>query len=527
MPNGGTIRVIDVPDKSSKFLLGVDLGTSATKAALYDCSGTLVAEGRTEVPLYYPQPGAVEQDMQDFYQSAAVAIRQCMASCNVDPSRVAAVAFDSQMAGIGAIDEDFRPAARFDSWLDSRCEPFIAEMNRRCAARVTTLTGCPPTCDHGPKMLWWQHERPADYARIAKFLTPSAYVAGRAVKLRADEAFIDHTFLHFTGVSDALAGTWSAELCDTLGIDAHRLPRIVEPWTVVGGLSEEAARDFGLTPETVVAAGCGDTAAGALGAGVVRPGMLLDTAGTASVLACCTDRFVADTEHRALIVMRSVIPGVWNPLAYVGGGGLAAQWYGRTFSGDGAKDAGTDESYRELFATAAEAPPGCDGLLFSPHLGGRVCPSAPQMRGAWNGFSWGHTSKHFFRAILESIGYEYAWYLRILRGLAPELGFVEARVIGGGARSEAWNQIKADILSVPYQQLARKECGTWGSALVAGKACGLIPDLVAAATTLTPTAGKIVSPNPALRQTYDAALDRYLCWQKELETGCVTYDKRN
>jgi xylulokinase len=289
----------------------------------------------------------------------------------------------------------------------------------------------------------------------------------------------------------------------------------------------EAARDFGLKPETQVAAGCGDTAAGALGAGVVTPGMLLDTAGTASVLACCTDRFVADIDHRALIVMRSVVPGVWNPLAYVGGGGLALQWYGRGFSGDAAKAAGADETFRDLFASVLEAPPACDGLLFSPHLGGRVCPAAPEMRGAWIGFSWGHTRQHFFRSILESIGYEYAWYLRILRGLVPELSLVMARVIGGGARSEAWNQIKADILSVPYQRVARKECGTWGSALVAGKASGLITDLAEAATTLAPLAGKVLSPNPALRLTYDAALDRYLCWQQELEAGYATYDKRN
>ena len=378
-----------MPDKSKKFLLGVDLGTSATKAGLYDSTGTLLSEGRAEVPLYYPQPDAVEQDMQDFYQSAAVAIRQCMDACTVDPAAVAGLAFDSQMAGIGAVDEDFRPAMRFDSWLDARCKPFIAEMERRCGARVTELTGCAPTLDHGPKMLWWAHERPADYARIAKFLTPSAYVAGRVVGLRADEAFMDTTFLHFTGVADAVAGTWSAELCDTLEIDARRLPRIVEPWTVVGELTPEAARDFGLAPGTPVAAGCGDTAAGALGAGVVRPGMLLDTAGTASVLACCTDRFVADIDHRALIVMRSVVPGVWNPLAYVGGGGLAVQWFGRSFAADGSKAGGADE----FFAAVTDAPPACDGLLFSPHLGGRVCPAAPGMRGAWLGFSWGHTRK--------------------------------------------------------------------------------------------------------------------------------------
>jgi xylulokinase len=265
-----------------------------------------------------------------------------------------------------------------------------------------------------------------------------------------------------------------------------------------------------------VAAGCGDTAAGALGAGVVTPGTLLDTAGTASVLACCTDRFVADTDHRALITMRSVVPGIWNPLAYVGGGGLALQWYGREFS--------NHADYDELFTSALEAPPGCEGLLFSPHLGGRICPAAPEMRGAWIGFSWGHTRKHFFRAIVESIGYEYAWYLRILCGLAPELSLVGARAIGGGAKSEAWNQIKADILSVPYQQLTRKECATWGSALVAGKASGLIPDLTEAATALAPVGGKVLSPNPELRDIYRAALERYLYWQDQLKAGFENHD---
>jgi xylulokinase len=509
------------------FLLGVDLGTTGTKAALYDASARLVSEGRAEVPLHYPQPGAVEQDMEDFYQSAVVAIRQCMDSCRVDPSLVVGLAFDSQMAGIGAIDENFRPAMRFDSWLDSRCQPYIEDIDRHFADRVTALTGCPPTCNHGPKMLWWANERPANYARIVKFVTPSSYVAGRAAKLRAEDAFIDYTFLHFTAASDAAAGTWSQELCGALGIDAERLPRIVEPWTVIGELSSEAAQDFGLKAGTPVAAGCGDTAAGALGAGVVIPGMLLDTAGTASVLACCTDRFVADTSNRALMVMRSVVPGIWNPLAYVGGGGLAVQWYGRELSNQQTAGSSSDETYDELFADAVEAPPGCDGLLFSPHLGGRICPAAPEMRGAWIGFSWGHSRKHFFRAILESIGYEYAWYLRILRGLAPELNLIGARVIGGGAKSEAWNQIKADILSVPYQQLSRKECATWGCALIAGKASGLIPDLAEAATALAPVGGKTVSPNPALRATYDAALERYLCWQLKLKSGFQTYDKRN
>src|ERR1700734_1529266 len=110
--------------------------------------------------------------------------------------------------------------------------------------------------------------------------------------------------------------------------------------------------------------------------------MLFGAGGTAAVLACCTDRFVADARHRALMVMRSVIPGIWNPLAYVGGGGLALQWYGRGFSNNRKRGA-PGEFYDELFASAGEAPAGCDGLLFSPHMGGRICPAGPEMRGAW------------------------------------------------------------------------------------------------------------------------------------------------
>ena len=112
--------MIGIQGGGKGLLLGVDLGTTGTKAALYDASAQLISEGRADVPLYHPQPGSVDQEMGEFYQSAVVAIRQCMDSCGVDPSQVAGLAFDSQMAGIGAIDEDFQPATRFDSWLDSR-----------------------------------------------------------------------------------------------------------------------------------------------------------------------------------------------------------------------------------------------------------------------------------------------------------------------------------------------------------------------------------------------------------------------
>jgi len=416
------------------------------------------------------------------------------------------------MAGVGTIDADFRPATRFDSWLDMRCRPYIEQLDRDHGDLITETTGCPPTCDHGPKILWWMHERPHDYCRVAKFVMPTCYVAGRAAGIRADEAYIDYTFLHFTALSEAREGRWSERLCGLLGVDRDRLPRVVAPWDVIGELRPGAAHDFGLKAGIPVAAGCGDTAAGALGAGLVRPGLVLDTAGTAAVLACSTGRFVADRAHRALLTMRSVVPGVWNPLAYIAGGGLALRWFREIFTPG-------ERGYDAFFDLAKQAPPGCDGLLFSPHLGGRICPTAPEMRGAWTGFSWSHGRAHFARAILEAVAYEYGSYVQILGGLLPELELTEARVIGGGARSDFWNGIKAAVLGTPYRRVLRQESATWGAALIAGKAAGVIDGLAAHAEEHAALSADAIPPDPGAQPAYRRASEQYRAWQEHLRNG--------
>ncbi len=512
---------------TKQYLIGVDLGTSSTKAALYTLDGTRIAMASVEVPLYHPRPGVVEQENDDFYWTAASTVRQCIEESGIDPQQVAAIALDSQMAGVGSIDEDFNPATRFDSWLDMRCRPFIERIDRDHGDLVTQLTGCPPTCDHAPKIMWWQAEQPTEYAKVAKFVMPSTYVVGKMAELKADQAFIDYTYIHFSGLSDAQNGTWSTQLCDLLGVDISTLPEIVEPWRVVGEVRDAAAKEFGLAPGTVIAAGCGDTAANALGAGIVQPGMVFDVAGTASVLASCTDTYVADRKNRALLTMRSVIPGVWNPLAYIGGGGQALRWFRDQFynSFRGQGQAATAELYDALGSLAETVAPGADGLFFSPHLGGRICPATPEMRGAWLGFSWGHTQAHFFRAVLESVAFEYAYYLSILRELIPNLSLVEARAVGGGASSGVWNQIKADVLGVPYQRLQRAEFGTWGSAMIAGKAVGVFDDLAEVAAVHAKPAGESFKPRPEHQAVYEQLVQKYVNLQAKLRDVFVELDQ--
>ena len=504
---------------TKKYLVGVDLGTSGTKAAIFQIDGKKIAESSVEVPLYYPKPGIVEQETRDFYDTAALTIRRCVEKSGIDPQHIAAIAFDSQMAGVGLIDIDFQPVARFDSWLDMRCKPYIEWMDKDAGDLVTQLTGCPPTCDHGPKMLWWKNERPQDYARTAKFVMPGTYVAGRMAGLKADQAFIDYTYIHFSGFSDAKQTRWSEQLCSQFDLDMDKLPKIVEPWQVVGELTEKCAKEFNLAPGIPIAAGAGDTAANALGAGIVQPGMVFDVAGTAAVLASCTGSFVADAKNRALMTMRSVIPELWNPLAYIGGGGLALRWFRDQFynAKRGVSQPVEDDLYPAMIELAASVEPGSDGLFFSPHLGGRICPSSPAMRGAWIGASWSHTQAHFVRALLESIAYEYAYYLRILRELLPSLELIQARAVGGGARSTTWNQIKADVLGVPYQRLKGSEFGVWGAAMIAGKAAGVIDNLAEHAAKTVFTEGKPVQPDNDQHARYEPLIEKYIQMQQVLD----------
>ena len=254
-----------------KYLLGVDLGTSSTKAALYRLDGKRMAEISHEVPIYYPKPGIVEQENDDFYRTAAWTVSKCIEASGIDPKEVAAIAFDSQMAGVGSVDENYNPASRFDSWLDMRCEPYIKWMKDEAGEKVTRLTGCPPTCDHGPKMLWWKNERPEEYKQHRKI--PDAV----SIRCRENGWFERGPgihrlhFIHFSGFSDAEHTTWSKELCDPFQLDMAKLPRIVEPWHVIGEVTEISRKEFGLAAGTIIAAGAGDTAANALGAGHQPP----------------------------------------------------------------------------------------------------------------------------------------------------------------------------------------------------------------------------------------------------------------
>lgn len=467
---------------AAEYLIGVDLGTSEVKATLFDITGHALADATRPAPLRQPGPGLAEQEPDEFYKLTLVVIHEAVDKAGVGPGQVAAIGFSGQMAGAMGIDDRWQAVTPwYPSALDIRYQPYVTTMRQRAGSLLWASNGAAPFL--APRILWWAQEQAGIYPHIRKVLLISTYVIGRLAELTLDEAFIDPTYLTFTGVADTAQKSWSKELAEAFDIPLALLPRIVSCTEVIGKLSRKAAAACGLQAGVPLVAGAGDAAAAFLGAGVVEPGQLVDIAGTFSGFAVCLNRFVADTDREMLVCFASPIPGAWYAETYISGGGLTHRWFRDQFGREekALAEQGGSEAYHLLDEQAQQVPPGSEGLFFVPHLAGRACPEDPAVRGIWLGFTWTHTRAHFYRALLEGIAYDYADTLARIRAFFPDMAFDRVRVVGGGGSSPFWNQLKADVLGQPYARLERKDMSALGSAIIAGHAVGLFDDMAATA----------------------------------------------
>jgi xylulokinase len=492
---------------SGAFFIGVDIGTQGVKAAAFDADGRCLAEAFRKSELHRPAPGAVEEDPEQQVHSVCETIAECAgkAAGNGAP---AGLAIDGQMAGVIGVGADGRNVTPYDSWLDTRCAPWIENMQQEAGAEVVRKAGGPPSFNHGPKILWWKHERPETYARIRSFVQPGGYAAMRLCAMDGSAAFIDASYLHFSGFADTRRSSWDAPLCRRFGVDPGMLPRIVSSHEVVGSLAPSMARECALPPGVPVVAGCGDTAASFLSCGATRPGISVDVAGTASVFAATTDEFKADEQAMVLSCGRSAVPGLWHPYAYINGGGMNLDWFRERIAGAFAAAGQALPEFDRLAAMAAAVEPAEDDPMFVPHLGGRVSPSQPRLRGAWVGLTWSHGPGHLFRAVLEGVALEYGIYLRTLEALFGTGTVREVRVTGGGEKSAVWNQIKADSLGVPVVQVTGAGGAPLGAALLAGYGVSAFKDLHAAAERCIRT-GAITEPDARRAAVARRRIERY------------------
>ncbi len=486
-------------------LIGIDIGTQGVKAVLVDQHGVTLATAFRSSVLNRPSPGVVEEDPELQLKNVCEVVGEVTLTSGIKPDTVAGIGIDGQMAGIIGIGKEGHHLTPYDSWLDTRCAPYIDEMRDVAGQEIILKTGGPASFNHGPKILWWQRERPEIYKNIASFVQPGGYVAMRLCGLGASDAFIDTTYLHFSGFADNVKGQWDADLCRTFGVDLSILPEIVDPSKVIGRLNTNMAASCGLPEGIPVVAGCGDTAASFLACGATREGVCVDVAGTASVFAGTTETYAPDIENEVLGWGRSATPGLWHPYAYINGGGMNLEWFRKEL----ATRKGEDAVSLEVLNTQTENLHfAVDDPLFVPHLGGRNSPSWPKLRGAWAGLDWSHSLAHMYRAVLEGVALEYGVYRDALTGGVPDLNLREVRVTGGGEKSALWNRIKADVLGVDVVQVTRGEGAPLGAALLAGYGVGLFNDLNDTAARWIGTSAP-VQPDSERRAIYDIRLKRY------------------
>ncbi len=478
---------------AGKTLIGVDIGTQGTKAAIFEVDGTCLAEAFQKSELYQPSPGIVEEDPEKQLDSVCNTIRACLQKSKIRAESVKGIAIDGQMAGVIGLGKDGRHVTPYDSWLDTRCAPYITVMNKEAGDEILAKTGGPPSFNHGPKILWWMHERREQFKTIKSFVQPGGYAALRLCGLNSTKAFIDKSYLHFSGFADNKKGLWDKDLCGHFKLEMDLLPDIVASQSLIGEVVPGMAQKCGLEPGVPVVAGCGDTAASFLSCGATSAGICVDVAGTAAVFATTEAAFRPDIEHQVLGCGQSATPGLWHPYAYINGGGMNLEWFRRKIASCRVKTEGKTLSFEELDRLVRDINPQGDDPLFIPHLGGRVCPSQPDLRGAWIGLRWNHTLGHLYRALLEGVALEYGIYLEILGQIYKDFQPLEIRITGGGGKSQVWNQIKADILGIPVVRIARTEGAPLGSALLAGFGVGLYNDLHRAAGKWI-QAGKVTYP---------------------------------
>ena len=441
---------------SREAVIGVDLGTQATKVELVASDGEPLATRQVPVAYDSPQPGWAEQDASVLEDSALAAIR---AAIEAAPGvEVAGISVAAQMGGAIGIDEGFDAVTVHELWLDTRSDADRQAVLSADGDRIVAANGIIPFV--GPSVRRWLREEPALGSRLARVVAPGPYVMGRLTATSAAGAYCDRTQANMYGCFDARGNRWDGSLADAVGIPAGLLPRLVEPTTVVGRLSRHAAARCGLPDGVPVVAGVGDGTGGWLAAGGVRSGVCIDTGGSSAHFAITVDRFTPDP-RRVLTCMPAAVPGLWYLLGFTTGTGIAHRWLaGLLANGD----------YDGLEGQAAALPP--TALLCVAHLHGRVTPFEPAVKGAFVGFDEHTTPAHLYRAFLESVAFEIGEWVDEARRLLPDLRMAAASSIGGGSQSRLWAQIKADVLGVPYVRLRPFVNAARGAALVAAAAVG-------------------------------------------------------
>jgi sugar (pentulose or hexulose) kinase len=499
------------------LLLGVDLGTTAIKAALYEATGTLVAAAAREQALSMPSPGEVELDLEGYWGAFADLVGQLAHAAPGGAEDIAGLALSVQGETLVAADASGRALRPAIVWLDNRAS---AESDELCARfgnetifAVTGQTEMLPTWP-AAKILWLRHNEPATFGRTARWLLLEDYFVQRLT----GEAWCEGSLATSTCYWNFRTRQWWPEMLEAIGVEPSQMPSIGESGRPVGTLRAGVAQELGLRPETVVSLGALDQACGAIGVGNIRPGVFSENTGAALAVCATIDQPVLDPQRR-MPCHAHALAGMYMLHTFTSGG-IVLRWWRDAFTRSGVAP-GAPLEYDELTSSAASVPAGAEGVMVVPHLQGAMAPDPnPYASAAITGLRLHHGQPHVVRAILESIAY----VVRRNVDAVTEVGVRvdEIRALGGGARSPLWKQIEASVTGVPVVTTTCAEPATLGAAMLAGTGAGVFDDVGAAMTSAVRVAARY-EPDPKDREVYEEGYARYC----ELSTALGQFGDRH
>lgn len=451
------------------YLVGIDVSTTATKALVIDERGNIIVTASDEYEFVTPRPLWAEQNPADWWRACVNVVRAVLEK--IPAREIAGIGLTGQMHGLVMLDAEGSVLRPCIMWNDQRTGKQCAEITERAGGVRNLLRWIGNPVLPGftaPKILWVRENESEVYARAAHILLPKDYLRYKLTGAYATEPS-DASGMALLNVAKR---TWSEELLQVLEIPRSWLPDLYESPVVSARISAAAAQETGLLEGTPVVGGGGDQAAQAVGTGIVQEGIVSATLGTSGVVFASSDTYRLEP-NGLLHAFCHAVPNKWHLMGVMLSAAGSFRWFRDALGEDEKRQAQTTgrDVYDVLTQEAAQAPAGCEGLIFLPYLTGERTPHPdPDARGTFFGITLRHGKAHFTRAVLEGVGYGLRDSLELMRALGLQIS--EVRASGGGARSPLWRQILANVFDSEITLVNIHEGAAFGAALLAGVGAG-------------------------------------------------------
>jgi xylulokinase len=476
---------------ANNLLLGIDLGTGSVKVLLLSPDGAVVREASSPYSVESPHPGWAETDPDEWWAALAIATH---ATLRDQADSIQAIGLSGQMHGVVLTDSVGTPLRPAILWADTRSSSVLDAYQALDTTLLDQLANPITVGMAGASLLWLRQSEPEIYAAARWMLQPKDWLRFRLTgEVATEPSDASGTLLY-----DVRADDWAKEVLEALELRLDWLAKRIPSNHVAGYLTATAAAHLGLPKGLPVVAGAADTAAAALGSGLVEPGLVQLTVGSGAQIVTLRSHPTANP-HRQTHLYRSALPHQWYTLAAMQNAGLALEWV------RGILGLSWAEVYQASFAVA----PGCEGLTFLPYLTGERTPLLdPQARGAWVGLGLHHTQAHLMRAALEGVAFSLRQGLEAIA--ATDVEVRELRLAGGGTLEPQWQQLLADVLQVPLHPIAVASASARGAAILAGMGIGLVDGAIALPQTAL--ANAVIYPNspePSLEEAWQRYFSLY------------------